>query len=95
MSTNQPQKVFKKNSSAEKASWDYFEEGYLTNTYSAVVCITCQNFDHSLDKYFRTVLNCKIQQHLIPDGEHLTSSCSIWSKRNAEEKDYLLRHKIA
>ncbi len=75
------QKVLPKKAYAEEESWEYIEEDRLKRSRSACVCMTCEHFDYCCDKHCRTVLTCRIQQRLIPHGEHLNSRCPLWIRR--------------
>ena len=74
-------KVLPKKAYPEAEGWEYVEDGCLKRSRSACVCMTCQHFDYSCDKYCRTLLTCRIQERLIPHGEHLNSRCPLWMRR--------------
>ena len=65
--------------------WDYIEEGVLSQTRSSRVCITCQHFDYTTDPHCHTLLTCRLQARLIPNGEHLTKKCRHWLIRREKE----------
>ncbi|WP_021013185.1 MULTISPECIES: hypothetical protein [Prochlorococcus] len=86
------QKVLLKKRSA-KESRNYLEKGTLRMSRSACVCMTCQHFRYSCDRYSHTILTCHAHHRLIPQGSHLTSSCPRWHK-NFEDK-YTLCSEVA
>ena len=79
------QKVLRKKKYPEEEKWEYLEEGSLRKSRSACVCMTCQHFDYSCDKHCKTLLTCRMQQRLIPHGEHLNSRCPLWTRRIERE----------
>ncbi|WP_269622662.1 galactose oxidase [Prochlorococcus marinus] len=64
----------------EEDAWEYIEERKLKRSYSSCVCMTCNYFDYSCDRHCRTLLICRIQERLIPHGDHLISRCPLWNK---------------
>ena len=71
-----PQKL-----TSEEESWEYIDKRKLKRSFSACVCMTCHYFDYSCDQHCRTLLICKIQEKLIPNGNHLIMRCPLWNKR--------------
>ncbi|QNG26113.1 hypothetical protein [Synechococcus sp. HK01-R] len=59
--------------------WDFIEQGELRSSRCASVCITCQHFRYSCDQHCRTLLACGLRQRLLPQGDHLTRTCSLWA----------------
>ena len=85
MSSYRTQKVLPQKRYNPAEEWDYLEEDTLKHTRSARVCMTCVHFRHSCDKHSHTLLTCRAQSRLIPQGSHLTSRCPQWHK-NYEDK---------
>ena len=81
MSPYQAKKVLpQKKYSEASEGWEYIAEDILKRSRSASVCMTCQHFGYTCDRYSRTLLTCHLRQRLIPHGEHLNSRCSMWFK---------------
>ncbi len=80
MSTYPTPKVLLQKKYPEEEQWEYLEKGALQRSRSTFVCITCQYFDFSCDKYCRTLIVCRLHQCLIPHADHLTSRCFFWQK---------------
>ena len=79
------QKILPKEQLLQEEDSAFLEEGILTMSRSACVCMTCQHFRYSYDKHCHTLLACRAHQHLIPQGSHLTCRCPLWHK-NFEDK---------
>ncbi len=59
---------------------EYVDDAVLKVSVSSCVCITCQYFGYASDQACRTILTCKIQQRLIPNGDHLLKRCPLWTR---------------
>ena len=66
-------------------AWPPMGSGQLRPSRCLMVCLTCQHFQHTLDKEGVTQPACAHHQLCIPQGAHLTHRCHQWMQRLEKE----------
>ena len=85
MSTTHPKEICTDQIFGQEEEWQFLEKGILKKTCSACVCMTCQHFNYSSEKHFRTILSCHVHRRLILHGNHLISRCLLWMRQREKE----------
>ena len=61
--------------------WGFIEEPTYSKSIGSHVCITCTEFDYSIQEHNGSLLCCNCHQKLICNGQHLTHSCEKYQKK--------------
>jgi hypothetical protein len=68
--------------------WPWLDQEVHHTSCSHQVCMTCHFFRHHPGPNGIPLLTCHLHQGLIAHGEHLTRSCSGWTRNRYRQWDW-------